>query len=216
MSSARVPGKVLRPLAGRPLLQWLLERLAHAETLDLVVVATSEERTDDLVEEFCAARGVACFRGPLEDVAGRMLGAAREHDLDPIVRISGDSPLLDPRLVDRAVRLFREGGCSLVTNVAPRSFPTGQSVEVIARSALAWAAREGGAAEREHVTQPLYREADRFGVRNFSWDGPPGLRTTLDTPEDAELLERVAAGLPGDHWTCDVDDIAARVQEAQR
>lgn len=177
MSSARVPGKVLRPLAGRPLLGHLLDRLAR--TALPVVVATSDDPSDDAVAEFCPD----AYRGPLEDVAERFLGAAAAHGIDPIVRVSGDSPLLDPGVVERAVALWKPG--TIVTNVRPRTFPTGQSVEVFAVADLRYAPRTQAA--REHVTPELY---ERLEVRNFESGHDWGtLRLTLDTPEDAERLD---------------------------
>ena len=146
MKSARVPGKVLRQLAGRPLLGHLLDRLC---TLGMpLVVATSDDRSDDAIASFCVAEGVAVHRGPLDDVAARFVGAARERGIDPIVRVSGDSPLLDPAIVRRALELWEPG--LLVTNVRPRSFPTGQSVEVFELAALERAELTPEA--REHVT----------------------------------------------------------------
>lgn len=181
MSSARVPGKVLRPLAGRPLLGHLLDRLRRLEMP--LVVATSDHPSDDPIARFCAAEGVAVHRGPLDDVAARVIGAARAHGLDPIVRVSGDSPLMDPAVILRAVELWEPG--TLVTNVRPRSFPTGQSVEVFEVAALESA--EMTLEAREHVTTTLY---DRLRVRNFSHRTDlSGLRLTLDTEEDAARLE---------------------------
>src|SRR4051794_2173021 len=104
--STRLPGKVLREVGGRPLLAYLLERLEHAVLIDGVVVATSDDASDDSVVAFCRTVGADCHRGPVADVAGRILGAVRERDLDAFVRISGDSPLLDQGLVDRAVALL--------------------------------------------------------------------------------------------------------------
>jgi spore coat polysaccharide biosynthesis protein SpsF len=179
MTSQRVPGKVLRPLGGRPLLGHLLDRLARTGLP--VVVATSDDASDDPIADFCDP----VHRGPLGDVAARLIGAAREHGMDPIVRVSGDSPLLDPAIVERAVALW-EPGC-IVTNVKPRTFPTGQSVEVFAVAALEGAAAEG----REHVTTGLY---DRLEVRNFESGHDWGsLRMTLDTEEDAARLESLFA-----------------------
>jgi spore coat polysaccharide biosynthesis protein SpsF (cytidylyltransferase family) len=181
MSSARVPGKVLRPLAGRPLLGHLLDRLARTELP--VVVATSDDPSDDAVAAFCPS----AYRGPLEDVAERFLGAAVEHDIDPIVRVSGDSPLLDPGVVERAVALWEPG--TIVTNVRPRTFPTGQSVEVFAVGDLRNAPRTQ--ATREHVTPELYA---RLEMRNFESGHDWGtLRLTLDTAEDAERLDALFA-----------------------
>lgn len=200
MGSRRLPGKVLATLAGRPVLEWLLEGLEHATALDAVVVATSDDASDDAVAAFCARAGVLCHRGPLDDVVARLLGAAQENGLDAIVRVNGDSPLLDQRLVDRGVELFRASGADLVTNVRPRTFPPGQSVEVMRTDALARA--HGGDTspeEREHVTGPLYGVG--FQVVRFETDPPrtsPGL--TLDTPEDRSYLEAVIGSFERPHY----------------
>jgi spore coat polysaccharide biosynthesis protein SpsF len=185
MNSARVPGKVLRPLAGRPLLGHLLDRLRRLGMP--LVVATSVHPSDDAISRFCEAEDVAVHRGSLEDVAARFVEAAREHGIDPIVRVSGDSPLLDPGLVLRAVDLWEPG--VLVTNVRPRSFPTGQSVEVFELAALE--AAETAAEAREHVTPALY---ERLRVRNFAHTPDLShLRLTLDTDEDAARLDALFA-----------------------
>lgn len=202
MSSARLPGKVVRPLAGRPALEWLLERLAHAAQLDAVVVATSTEPGDDPIAELCAPLGAACHRGPLHDVAGRLLAAAEARGLDALVRVNGDSPLLDPRLVDRGVALFREGGSDVVTNVHPRSFPHGQSVEVITTAVLRAALALAHAPEdREHVTTALYREGAGVRIRNFDAGGAFNhLHMTLDTEDDARMLDAMLAAMDRPHW----------------
>lgn len=201
MSSQRLPAKVLAPLAGRPALDWLLERLEHASTLDAIIVATSQEPGDDAVAQFAAARGTDCHRGPLHDVAGRVIGAAREHRLDALVRVNGDSPLLDQRLVDRGVTLLRETGADLVTNVRPRTFPPGQSVEVVMTDALVRAhSRDATEEDREHVTAPLY--AGGFEIVRFEADPPrtkPPL--TLDTADDRERLEGIILGMERPHHT---------------
>ena len=110
MGSSRLPGKVLADLGGRPALAWLVERMERAAEVDVVVVATSVEAADDPVAAFCSERGVKLHRGPLEDLAARVLGAAEAFGFDAVVRVNGDSPLLDQRLVDRGVALLREIG----------------------------------------------------------------------------------------------------------
>jgi spore coat polysaccharide biosynthesis protein SpsF len=203
MGSTRLPGKVLMPLAGRPALVWLLERLEHADSLDSLIVATSDDPSDDPVADFCAARGTRCHRGALDDVAGRMLAAARAAKLDAFVRISGDSPLLDQRLVDRGVELMRSGRYDLVSNVRPQSFPPGQSVEVVRAEALAGALDPG---DREHVTGPLYSGA--FDVCRFEAEVPrTDLSYTLDGPDDAARLERILLAMDRDHWEYRWDEL---------
>jgi spore coat polysaccharide biosynthesis protein SpsF len=202
MSSARVPGKVLRPLAGRPLLGHLLDRLRRLEMP--LVMATSDDASDDPIARFCAAEGVAVHRGPLDDVAARFIGAARERGIDPIVRVSGDSPLMDPAVILRAVMLWEPG--TLVTNVRPRSFPTGQSVEVFELAALE--STDMTPEAREHVTTTLY---DRLSVRNFSHEPDLShLRLTLDTEEDAARLDALFARMdrpPSDYSLAEVVEL---------
>src|SRR5688572_22065557 len=115
MDSTRLPGKVLREIAGKPLLTYLLERLERSRALAAVLVATSTEASDDPVAALCASRGTRCHRGSLDDVAARVGEALAVNGLDAFVRVSGDSPLLDPSLVDRGVTLFLAGELDLVT-----------------------------------------------------------------------------------------------------
>ncbi|HET7568269.1 MAG TPA: NTP transferase domain-containing protein [Gaiellaceae bacterium] len=193
MSSQRLPGKVLAPLAGRPALAWLLERLAGFE----VVVATSGEPSDDPVAAFCAERGVECFRGPLADVAARFAGAVERYGLDAFVRVNGDSPLLDPALVARGIELFRATEPDLATNVFPRSFPPGQSVEVVRAETFLAARPEFDERDREHVTTFFYARPERFRIENFAAAAPyEGPSHALDTAEDLARLEAWARALP--------------------
>jgi spore coat polysaccharide biosynthesis protein SpsF len=192
-SSQRLPGKVLRPLCGKPLLAHLVDRLRRSAVLDVVAVATSTDPSDDAVAEFCAGAGIACERGALDDVLGRIQTAARALKLDGIVRVSGDSPLLDPVLVRQAVKLFCRGDWDLVTNVQVRSFPKGQSVEVIAAAALARvAAMARTAAEREHVTPYLYANPNLFRIRNLAARvARPMLQLSVETAEDFARIEAI-------------------------
>jgi spore coat polysaccharide biosynthesis protein SpsF len=207
LGSTRLPGKVLMDLGGRPALDYLLERLAHAQTLQCVVVATSRERADDPVAEHCARSGISCHRGPHDDVAARLLQAADGCSLDAFVRVNGDSPLLDQRLVDRGVTLFTQGGRDLVTNVFPRSFPCGESVEVLRTEALRAALpRLTEPDDREHVTTALYRDPSGLVIENFTAGadgvGPDGggVRLVLDTPDDAVTMRRILRAMERPHW----------------
>lgn len=196
MSSARLPGKVLREVGGRPLLEHLLRRLDRCEGLDAVLVATSVDRSDDPLAEFCRARGVEVFRGALEDVAGRFLGALERHPATACVRLSADSPLLDPALVDRAVREFLAGGWDLVTNVHPRSFPKGQSVEVLAPSLLRARHPAMDAEDREHVTRAFYRSPGGLRILNLAGDRDlSGIQLSVDTPEDLAAFAALVAAM---------------------
>ena len=202
MSSQRLPGKVLAEVAGKPLLQYLLERLERCDELQGIAVATSEAPSDDAVQDFASAFGITCHRGALHDVAARMLMAARAENCAAFVRISGDSPLMDVALVDRAVGLFREQRPDLVSNVLVRSFPRGQSVEVIAVPAMERAcAAMNGAAEREHVTPYLYAHQDEFRIVGFSTEpARTEMRLCVDTREDLRRFAGILHQLGEPHW----------------
>jgi spore coat polysaccharide biosynthesis protein SpsF len=209
MSSQRFPGKVLHPVAGKPLLQYLLERLDTCASLATVVVATSTESGDAPLESYCRSWGVDCFRGDLHNVARRFRQVLDAYRFDAFVRINGDSPLLDPRLIDRAVALFRETKAHLVSNVLQRTFPRGQSVEVLGAEAY----RRGQElmcepGDFEHVTPVFYREAQRFRIHEIRAEPPRGaLHLAVDTPEQMRRFESLVAAMDRPHWQYDLEEI---------
>jgi spore coat polysaccharide biosynthesis protein SpsF len=215
MSSSRLPGKVLWPVAGRPALQYLVERLERATRPDLIVVATSVESSDDPIAAFCERLDLDCHRGPLEDVAERFREVVERWSLSAFVRVTGDSPLLDPRLVDHAVELYAEGGTGVVTNVFPSTFPSGQSVEVVGADAFRQAYELMETAyDHEHVTPYLYRHHERFGVRNFRAERDlSGLDVSVDTSEDAALIDAIVARMERPHWEYGWEDVVRLSRE---
>jgi spore coat polysaccharide biosynthesis protein SpsF len=213
-SSRRLPGKVLKPVAGRPMIQFLTERLARCRLVARVIVATSDQESDNDLAAWCAEAGLDCVRGPLDDVAGRFLLAARRYGLDSLVRINADSPLLDPAIVDQAVAMFAEGQWDLVTNVLTRSFPKGQSVEVVRTSLLAATHPVMTAEEREHVTQHFYRHADSFTIGNFTREpNLADLQHSVDTPEDFAAFAALVAAMTRPHWEYGLSELLALSRE---
>lgn len=209
MGSSRFPGKVLRSLNGAPLLQYLVERVTRCPTLAQVVVATSTEAADDAIEDFCREHDVPCFRGSEDHVARRLGEAAATHSLDALVRVCADSPLLDPALVDRAVEAFRDQSPDLVTNVFPRSFPPGQSVEVVGTETLGKAVRVMEDPEdREHVTRWFYHRPDKYRIHRITSSRDYGdLDLAVDTPEDLDRLSALVARLERPHWEYGLDEL---------
>ena len=194
-SSARLPGKILRELSGKPLLAWTLQRLKLSSLCSEVVIATSLDPSDDLTEDFCTRSGVRCFRGSLENVAKRLLEVASMFQVNGFVRISGDSPIIDPRLVDQAIDKFKLEGCDLVTNVQRRTFPKGQSVEVlnvdrfrrVVESLL-------DPHDQEHVTSFYYKNPEIFRISNFESGADLGdLQLSVDTEEDFAIMKHLMA-----------------------
>lgn len=172
MSSKRFPGKILYPLAGKTMLLYLIESLQRAKHLEGYAVLTSTDVTDNPVEAFCGTHGISYFRGSLKNVAERFRGAIGHFQPEAFIRISGDSPFIDHRLIDEMVFRFREDKYDLVTNVLERTFPKGQSVEII-RSAcfLEALTRFETEEDREHVTPFFYRHRDQFRILNFTAPG---------------------------------------------
>ena len=209
MSSRRLPGKVLAPLAGSPVLGLVVGRLRRTRHVDEVVVATSTDPSDDPVAEWCEQNGTRCHRGSLDDVLDRFLGAARASGATHCVRITADCPLIDPVLVDRVIAQALAEDldyCGLAGE-----FPDGLDCEVMTRSALERAAAEAVLpSEREHVTPYLKRpdvSLRRGEVRPFAGLGHH--RWTLDRPEDLRFLEAVLARSSGDALTLTTDQILA-------
>lgn len=197
MSSTRFPGKMLHRLHGRPLLEYVLDRVRGSRGIEQVIVVTSVDPSDMPIAEYCRDQGVECFRGSLDDVAGRFRDACGAYRLDAFARVCGDSPQLDPALLDRGVRTFREVEADLVTNCFPRSFPGGQSVEVVRASAFQDAyARMTSPEHFEHVTAFFYERPREYRIYNFA--NPAGDQSQIDlsvnTPAQMALFERLVGG----------------------
>lgn len=198
MGSTRLAGKVLAPIARRPMLSYQIERLRRCRQVDRLVVATTTQVADDAIVAFCESELIACTRGSELDVLSRYAQAARAFDASIVVRVTSDCPLIEPALVDLAVTTFRTGEpCDYLSNMIQPTWPYGMAVEVITREALLQADAEAtDAAEREHVTPFVYWQPERFRLKSLTME--PDLsanRWTVDTPEDLELVSRILTTL---------------------
>ena len=195
MSSTRLPGKVMAPVAGAPMIARQIERVGRAKRIDKVVVATSADAGDDVLAAFVQSLGIGVHRGSLEDVLGRYLGALNAHGpAEHVVRLTGDCPLTDPEVIDATVGLHLEQGTDYAANTpAHRTYAKGLDVEVMRADALLRAGREAkDPYEREHVTPYLYRHPELFAQTFLSQDAEEGeLRWTVDRPDDLELVRAV-------------------------
>lgn len=203
MGSTRLPGKVLRPLAGEPMLARCVGRLLHARTLDRVVVATTTGPEDDVIVDLCRSRGWPWFRGDRDDVLDRYVRAARHFGAGVVVRVTSDCPLIGPRVVDRVVGAL--GDADLASNVIPRhTWPRGLDAEAVRMEALERACREDcNPATREHVTLYIKRHPERFRLVPVNHDEDLSeMRWTVDTPDDYAFVSRVYEHFGHDafHW----------------
>ena len=198
MSSTRLPGKVMKLLAGRPMVDRQLERLRRCTTLLRIVVATSTDASDDPLAKHLESQGVDVFRGSLNDVLGRYVGAARAFGATgQVVRLTADCPLTDPGVIDDCVSLHARTGADYVSNGREPTYPHGLDVEAFGMDVLEAAAREArDPYEREHVTPFIYRRPERFTLGALTQAKDEShLRWTVDTPEDFAFVERVYAAL---------------------
>ena len=207
-SSTRLPNKVLYEINGKPLLQYIYSRLILLKR-NPICVATSVEAKDDKIEEFCKNNNIQCYRGFLENVAKRMLDAAKYYNADAFVRINGDSPLLDPQIVEKGISIYKNGNYDLVTNSFPRSFPVGQSVEVIRTSTFEKAyekmSRPG---HYEHVTKYYYDHPDEFRIKNFcNANDLSSYRLVVDTPDDLNRMKKIIGSMTRPHTEYSLDEL---------
>lgn len=194
MSASRLPGKVLLPLAGAPMLERLIERLRRSRKVDELVVATTTDAPDAAIVDVCQRIGCRVYRGPVEDITERLLGAAAGADI--VVQVTGDCPLVDPAHVDETVRFLSESNADYASNsLHANTFPLGLDVRCFTAEALRRSAElSSDPTDRVHGSYFIYRNPDLF--RLVGWKAPadlhwPELRLTVDEPADYELVRRV-------------------------
>lgn len=209
MSSTRLPGKVLKQIQGKTVLNYLLERIGQCLGLQGVIVATSTDNSDDPIEGFCEESAIECFRGSLENVAQRFKDAAENYKLDAFVRICADSPLIDPQLVDEHVELFRQGAADLVTNVANRTFPHGQSVEVLSTEVYCQTIDKMNLPQHfEHVTRYFYDHPDEFAIKEIKCPLECNdANFVIDTHADFERITALIETMDRPHWEYCLKDL---------
>jgi spore coat polysaccharide biosynthesis protein SpsF len=203
MTSTRLPGKVLALAEGRPMLELMIERLRFVQEIDAIVIATTTNETDDLVVALAKRLGVGVSRGSEHDVLGRVLRAAQEYRADVIVELTGDCPLIDPAIVSKTIRYYRDAGAQYVSNVLSRSYPDGMDTQVFATSVLADVDRRTNEpSDREHVSPYIYNHPEIFSLANVAappTEMRPDMRLTLDTANDLALIRAVFAALRPKH-----------------
>ena len=197
LSSTRLPGKVLRSLGRRSVLSWVIRAAEHVPAIDKVIVATSEAADDDMVANEAERAGATVVRGPLDDVLSRFELAAQQHPCDAVVRLTADCPLHDPALLAQVVGVWlADPDLHYVSNVLVRRLPRGLDAELVRRDVLAEQYRNATGAHREHVTSAIHTQPELYRCAGVvTGEDHSDLRVTMDTAEDAELLEAVVAEL---------------------
>jgi spore coat polysaccharide biosynthesis protein SpsF len=211
MTSSRLPGKVLKQVVSKPLLELMVERLKRVPRLDGIVIATTVNRTDDEIVELAKRLDVGYFRGSEDDVLLRVLEAAQFHKIDVIVQTTGDCPLIDPVLVQDCIDDYLQGGADYVSNRLPRSYPIGMDTQVFATSVLAEVeARCKNPDDREHVSLAIYTQPTPYRLRHLLAPAHltnPQLALTLDTAEDYVVIANIFEALYPENPDFDLADM---------
>lgn len=207
LGSIRLPGKVLMEIEGKPLLVYLLERQQKSVLLYKIIVAVPEK---DLKQFSKSARSnlhsyqgrheIVFMAGDELDVAARFAGALKDHPCEAFVRVCADSPLLDPKLVDEAIRLYKMKRPDIACNIHPRTFPKGQCVEVVKTATFLEERVHFSEEDKEHVTSYFYSHATDFDISNFSYyKNVSDNSMVVDTQEDFDRMKSLIEGLSRPH-----------------
>lgn len=195
MGSSRLPGKVLKPLCGKPILYHILQRVERVNELSEIVVATTGNQIDNPIAELAQSQGVFCFRGSQEDVLDRFFQSAQTLDAksdDVIIRLTGDNPFIDPQICGELLSFFLESSFGYVTT---SGYPLGVGTEIFTFSALEETHTQAAKAyEREHVTPFMYRQGQVFGTMKSPMDYS-NVRLTVDSSEDYQVAQQIYASL---------------------
>lgn len=191
MTSTRLPGKILKPVLGKPLLEYQIERLKKITAADEIVIATTTNREDEVIVDLCNKLAISCYRGSETDVLARYYEAAVKHQADIVVRITSDCPVVDPEVCQHAIDYFLSQ--PKYNYIRLEHYPRGLDAEIFSFNVLADCFRKATLQpDREHVTPFIYRHPEDYRIKrlycstNYSHH-----RWTVDTPEDFELIKKI-------------------------
>ncbi len=189
-SSKRFKDKVLHLIYGAPLIQHVVNRIKKSKEISKIIVSSSYKKSDDKLISYLKKKKIKFFRGNLENVALRLYDTANMNKAKYFVRVSGDSPMIDPKLIDKAVKISkRHKDYDIVTNVFPRTFSKGQSVEVIKTSIFKKNLKKFSNADKEHVTKFFYKNSKKFNIKNFVLKKKnKKIKMSIDTKKDLKVI----------------------------
>lgn len=210
-TSSRLPGKALREIDGKPILQYIVERVEQVVARDRILIATSDDASDDPIASFATNMQVQCFRGSLENVAERFYLAAVSKGWDYAVRINGDNLFVDTELLTEMIGAARTGEFDFISNVKGRTFPKGMSIEIVRTAFFGGLLKEigGDVGYREHVTLYLYdHEPGHFKYFfNRRYPEASGIQLALDTSEDLARSAEIVRRFRRPHWVYNLAEI---------
>lgn len=195
--STRLPNKVFAEILGKPLLWHIYNRITYSKLIDTIIIATTDKKEDDLIEDWANENKILIYRGSENDVLSRFYNAALENELDIIVRVTADDPFKDPVLIDNAIAELVNRKLNFVYNNNPPTFPEGLDVEIFDFNSLKIANNKSiSSFEREHVTQYFFKNLENFKHINVtSIENNSSLRWTIDTSSDLKMTEIIYENL---------------------
>jgi len=215
LGSSRLPGKALADVAGKPMLERLVERVRASRHVEEIVIATTEKPQDEALVEFARKQELKVMRGSETDVLDRFYQAAKTFGVKTIVRVTPDCPLMDPEIIDQVVELFRSGEFDYASNTMGKRFPDGMDVEVFSFEALERAHRETEvASDREHVT-PYIKASGKFRIAALeASEDLSNLKWSVDHEVDLAFARAVYARLGSNGHHFGMEDILALVRKS--
>jgi spore coat polysaccharide biosynthesis protein SpsF len=210
-SSTRLPGKILKEIAGKPLIVYIVERVSRVSGLDNVVIATSDKDTDKPITEWCKSSGLNLFCGDLDNVAKRFLDCAKAFELDFAFRINGDNLFADVNLIREAYQLSQTKQYHFISNVDKRTFPKGMSIEGVDINLYEKNYPNFSIHDQEHVMTYLYRHINEFNyffIYNKTNPELAGVQLAIDTPADFDLATKIVAHFYNDQAYYGLNDIS--------
>ena len=193
-SSKRLKNKVLKQIYGKSIINHVYDKIKLSKNFEKIIVATSNHKSDNKLVRLLKKSKIPYFRGDLDNVAKRFLDLATKKKAKFFLRISGDSPLINFRIIDRAFEIFKKSNkkLDLVTNIYPRTFPKGQSVEIIKTSILQNYLVKFSKKDKEHVTRYFYRNSNKIKIKNFKNKFKKKLiNQAIDTKKDLEFIKKI-------------------------
>jgi spore coat polysaccharide biosynthesis protein SpsF len=218
--SSRLPQKVLMSICDKPLLIRMIERVKAAQLSGQIVVATSTDKDDDVIEELCSKENIDCYRGDLNDLLDRHYQTAKKYNADAVAKIPSDCPLIDPHIIDKVYKYFIDNfdKYDFVSNLHPATYPDGNDVEIMSFKTIETAWKEAKRKlEREHTTPFIWENPDRFKIGNVEWETGMDFSTkhrwTIDYEEDYVFIRTVYEELYHKNPSFSIYDILSLLQE---
>jgi len=193
-SSKRFKGKVLKKINKKFLLERVINKVSQSNRISRIIVATSIEKTDDKIVNFCKKQKIEFFRGSLNNVYERFFNLLKNTKAKSFIRICADSPFIDSYLIDKCINFYNRNKYGIVTNVSPRSFPKGQSIEIFnSKIFMKHASKIKKKRHQEHVTKYFYENSKKFEIKNFEYiKDYSKLNLSVDNQKDIKLAKKIA------------------------